>query len=87
MNRWISKKRTGERIRSLLAERGLSVAEIQDKMELESPQAVYKWLHGISLPSIAHLHELSCILGVSIEEILAAEELESNEDVPETERE
>ena len=55
-------------------------------MELESPQAVYKWLHGISLPSIAHLHELSCILGVSIEEILAAEELESNEDVPETER-
>ena len=82
----ISKKRTGARIRSLLAERGLSVAELQNQMELESPQAVYKWLHGTNLPSVGHLHRLSRILGVPIEEILAAEEPESNGDKPETER-
>lgn len=84
--KWISKKQTGARIRSLLAESGLSVAEIQNELELESPQAVYKWLNGTNLPSVANLHKLSRIFGVPIEEILVAEEQEGNGNMPETER-
>ena len=78
MGKRISKKRTGARIRSLLVEKDLSVAEIQNKMGLDSPQAVYKWLNGTNLPTVDNLHKLSHILGVPIEEILITEEQESN---------
>ncbi len=47
----ISKVETGNRIRKLMRERGISVREIQDEMELESPQSVYKWLNGKSVPT------------------------------------
>lgn len=78
MGKQISKKRTGARIRSLLVESGLSVSELQNKMELDSPQAVYKWLNGTNLPTVDNLHRLSHILGVPIEEILVAEDQENN---------
>ena len=58
---------------------GITVAQLQDWLEIDSPQAVYKWLHGVNLPSVTHLHGLSQILGVTIEEILAVEEEKDNE--------
>lgn len=66
----ISNRETGLRIRKLLAERQISVREVQERMGLESTQAVYKWLHGKSLPSLENMAGLSQMLGVSIEEIL-----------------
>ena len=86
MSKRISKKRTGVRIRSLLVENGLSVSELQNKMELDSPQAVYKWLNGTNLPTVDNLHRLSRILGVPIEEILIAEDQENNRAGSKTER-
>ena len=38
-----------------------------------SPQAIYKWQYGQSLPSVDNLLALSVILGVSIEKILVVE--------------
>ena len=77
--RKISKKRTGLQIRQMMTDRGITVAQLQDWLEIDSPQAVYKWLHGVNLPSVTHLHGLSQILGVTIEEILAVEEEKDNE--------
>ena len=77
--RKISKKRTGLQIRQMMTDRGITVAQLQDWLEIDSPQAVYKWLHGVNLPSVTHLHGLSQILGVTIEEILAVEEEEDDE--------
>ena len=67
------------RIRQMMADRGITVAQLQDWLEIDSPQAVYKWLHGVNLPSVSHLYGLSQILGVTIEEILAVEEEKDNE--------
>ncbi len=78
--RKISKKRTGLQIRQMMTDRGITVAQIQDWLEIDSPQAVYKWLHGVNLPSVSHLHGLSQILGVTIEEILAVEEEEEDDE-------
>lgn len=66
-------------IRQMMIDRGITVAQLQDWLEIDSPQAVYKWLHGVNLPSVTHLHGLSQILGVTIEEILAVEEEKDNE--------
>ena len=78
--RKISKKRTGLQIRQMMTDRGITVAQIQDWLEIDSPQAVYKWLHGVNLPSVSHLHGLSQILGVKIDEILAVEEDEYDDE-------
>ena len=77
--RKISKKRTGLQIRQMMTDRGITVAQLQDWLEIDSPQAVYKWLHGVNLPSVTHLHGLSQILNVKIDEILAVEEEKDNE--------
>lgn len=64
-------RETGKRIQILLADRGISVRRLQEQMGLESSQAIYKWLHGKSLPSLEHAVSLSRILGVAVEELLA----------------
>lgn len=74
MIRKISKKRTGMQIRQMMTNRGITVAQLQDWLEIDSTQAIYKWLHGVNLPSVSHLNGLSQILGVKIDEILAVEE-------------
>lgn len=74
MIRKISKKRTGIQIRKLMNERGVTVMQVQDYLDIDSPQAIYKWLQGVNLPSVIHLYGLSQILDAKIEEILAEEE-------------
>ena len=69
----ISKVETGRRIRKLMKERGISVREIQEEMELESPQAVYKWLNGRAVPGIENLLMLARLLRVPMEEMLVLE--------------
>ena len=77
--RKISKKQTGMQIRQMMIDRGITVTQLQNWLEIDSCQAVYKWLHGVNLPSVTHLHGLSQILDVKIDEILAVEEEEDDE--------
>lgn len=77
--RKISKKQTGMQIRQMMMDRGITVTQIQNWLEIDSCQAVYKWLHGVNLPSVSHLNGLSQIMGVKIDEILAVEEEEDDE--------
>ena len=77
--RKISKKQTGMQIRQMIIDRGITVTQIQNWLEIDSCQAVYKWLHGVNLPSVSHLNGLSQILDVKIDEILAVEEEKDNE--------
>ena len=66
-------KLTGQNILSLRTQRGFSVRELQEILGIATPQAIYKWQRGETLPSIENLAALACVLGVSIEEILAVE--------------
>ena len=70
----ISKIETGKRIRRLLRECGVTVRDVQEEMELESPQAIYKWLNGRALPSLENLLILGRLLNVSMEDMLVAEQ-------------
>jgi len=65
--------KTGNNIKSLLAQNNISVIQLQDILGFTSPQAIYKWFWGQSLPSIDNLVILSSILHVSIENILVIE--------------
>ena len=70
----ISKVETGRRLRKLMNWHGVTVREVQEEMELESPQAIYKWLNGRALPSTENLLILSRLLNVPMEDMLAIEQ-------------
>lgn len=65
--------RTGENIRRLRKQSGLSVKNLQEVFGFATPQAIYKWQQGASLPSIDNLLVLSNLFGVSVEDIIAVD--------------
>ena len=66
----IDQEGTGRNIRSLMQKRHLAVRDIQTACGFERPQAVYKWLHGMSIPSTDNLLVLSRLFHTSMEDIL-----------------
>ena len=60
-------KKTGVHIKELFDKKNIS---IQKKLGLKSPQSVYRWYCGESLPTVEHLYSLACMLHVPIEELL-----------------
>ena len=61
---------TGDNIRRLRLERGLTVREMQSYFGFEEPRAIYKWQKGQSLPSVDNLYALGCLFEVSMDQIL-----------------
>ena len=64
---------TGNRIKELRKKNHLKVEDISNFMGFESPQAVYKWQSGKSMPTIDNLFALSALFRVPGDEILVGE--------------
>ena len=62
--------RTGKNIETLRIKNGMSVKDIQNIFGFVTPQAIYKWQRGTSLPTVDNLVILSMVFQVSIEDIL-----------------
>ena len=62
--------RTGQNIETLRIKKGMSVKDMQKILGFVTPQAIYKWQRGTSLPTVDNLVILSMMFQVSIEEIL-----------------
>lgn len=62
--------RTGENIKKLRKESGLSVRDLQEILGLRTSQAIYKWQQGVSLPTVDNLIILAKLWGKTIDEIL-----------------
>ena len=61
---------TGDNIRRLRLERGLTVRDIQSYFGFEEPRAIYKWQKGESLPTVDNLYALGTLLEVPMDQIL-----------------
>jgi len=66
----VNMKQTGQNITMLREQRGISVKQLQGMMGFATPQAIYKWQHGESLPTVDNLVALSVIFAVPIDTIL-----------------
>lgn len=66
----VNMKQTGQNITMLREQRGISVRQLQCMMGFSTPQAIYKWQHGESLPTVDNLVALSAIFAVPIDAIL-----------------
>ena len=64
---------TGRNIDRLRVEAGLSVRDMQTVFGFATPQAIYKWIRGASLPTIDNLVILAAMLGVTLDEIVAVD--------------
>lgn len=69
----INVEETGMQIDMLIHESEYSVRDISEKLGFETPQAVYKWMQGKTLPKLDNLVALAAILNVSIDDILVVE--------------
>ena len=70
---FVDMKLTGQNIIALREQRGLSVRDLQNLLGFATPQSIYKWQRGETIPTIENLVALACILSVSIDEIVASE--------------
>ena len=61
---------TGDNIKRLRIERGLTVRDLQKYFGFEEPQAIYKWQRGQSLPTVDNLYALGNLFGITMDEIL-----------------
>lgn len=61
---------TGSRINELRINRGFSVSYIKEYLGFSTTYAIYKWLHGTSLPTVDNLLALSILFGVSMNELI-----------------
>ena len=69
----IDMKQTGQNIEVLRTRNGISVRELQSMLGFATPQAIYKWQRGETLPALENLAALACIFSVPMEEILSVD--------------
>lgn len=69
----INVRQTGSNIRRLMDENNMAIKDVQNVFGFNTPQAIYKWVHGDSLPTVDNLVILSAIFGVSMDKILVIE--------------
>lgn len=62
--------KTGERIKELMINNNLCPKDIQAYLSLTCIQTVYRWLSGISVPSIDNLYALSELFHTPIDDII-----------------
>ena len=68
--------KTGENINRLRKLAGVSVNDLKDVFGFATPQAIYKWQRGTTLPTIDNMIVLATVLGVKIDEILVTTEVQ-----------
>lgn len=66
----IDVKATGARIKALAGEKGLKAPDIQRECRLGTPQTVFKWFRGATLPSLDNLAILARLFEVGIDDIV-----------------
>ena len=64
---------TGENINRMRLEAGIAVKDVQEACGFSTPNAVYKWIHGQSLPTIDNMLILASMLNTTIDYILVVE--------------
>ena len=66
----IDLEKTGHNIRQLRKRANIRMEDLQELYGFNTPQSIYKWEQGKSLPTIDNLLVLSKIFGVSMDEII-----------------
>jgi len=61
---------TGNNIARMRKQKGITIRQIQEEMGFNTPQAIYKWQNGTTLPSLENLVVLAEMFETTIAEIV-----------------
>ena len=64
---------TGQNIDRMRIAAGFSVKDMQAVFGFATPQAIYKWIHGTSMPTIDNLIILAAIFDVTMDDIVVVD--------------
>lgn len=62
--------KTGQNIKSIMLSKGLTVRDVQKYLGLATPQAIYHWFNGRSMPTIDNIYALSELFRVPVDAML-----------------
>lgn len=62
--------RTGQNIKRIMQLKGLAVKDVQEFLELSTPQSIYHWFDGRNLPTIDNLYALSEMFQIPVDAML-----------------
>lgn len=65
---------TGLNISQLRTKAGMTVKDLQNVFGFATPQAIYKWQRGETLPALDNMVVLAAVFGVTVDDILVCEE-------------
>lgn len=61
---------TGQNIKMIMQLKGLTVKDIQEFLELSTPQSIYHWFDGRNLPTVDNLYALSELFNLPVDVFL-----------------
>ena len=61
---------TGQNIKRIMQSKGYTVKDVQNYLELSTPQAIYHWFDGKSMPTIDNLYAMSGLFCVPVDVML-----------------
>ena len=65
---------TGDNITAMRRSAGLSVRDLQQIFGFSTPQAIYKWQRGESMPTLDNIVVIAAVFGVPVDDILVYRE-------------
>lgn len=71
----INMAKTAVNIERLIDSSNLSIRELQKILGFSTANAIYKWKNGVTMPSIDNMVILSRLFGVSLDDIIAVDEV------------
>ena len=73
---YINTVATGQNINRIRMEAGFTVKDLQAVFGFATPQAIYKWIHGTSMPTIDNLIILAAMLDVTMDDIVVVDTID-----------
>ena len=67
----IDKKKMGDNLKRYMQERGLTARDVQEYLGLACVQTVYRWIAGISVPTVDNLYALSRLMNTSVDTFIS----------------
>jgi transcriptional regulator with XRE-family HTH domain len=61
---------TGANIKAMMRTKGFQVADVQARCGFNTPQAIFKWMRGDSVPTIDNMIIIADMFGVTIDQII-----------------
>ena len=66
----IDRLKTGHTLKRIMQQYGMTARDVQEYLNLACVQSVYRWMTGISIPTIDNLYALSQLLQVPIDQLI-----------------